>query len=65
MELEGLAEPREPHNPLRKQKALPDPEKFTGDRRDFRRWHFKVLHKLEADQDTLRPEKTQFNYIYS
>ena len=52
-------------NPPRKRKALPDPEKFTGDRRDFRRWHFKILQKLEADRDTFKPEKTQFSYIYS
>ena len=65
VKLEGSAESREPHNPSQKQKALPDPEKFTRDRRDFRRWHFKVLHKLKADRDTLGPEKTQFNYVYS
>ena len=65
VKLEGSAESREFYNPPRKQKALPDPEKFTGDRRDFRRWHFKVLHKLKADRDTLGPERTQFNYVYS
>ena len=65
VELEGSAESRELHNPPRKQKALPDPEKFTGDRRDFRRWHFEISHKLKADRDTLGPEKTQFNYVYS
>ena len=37
--------------------AFPDPEKFTGDRRDFKRWYFKVLYKLKADRDTLGPEK--------
>ena len=65
VKVEGSAESRKLHNPPRKQKALPDPEKFTGDRRDFRRWHFKISHKLEANQDTLGPERTQFNYVYS
>ena len=51
---EGLADPLDPP---RKRKPLPDLEKFTGDRRDFRRWYFKVLYKLEADRDTLRPER--------
>ena len=37
IKLEGLAESRELYNPPQKQKALLDPEKFTGDRRDFRR----------------------------
>ena len=50
--------PADPLNPPRKRKPLPDPEKFTRDRRDFKRWHFKVLHKLKANRDTLRPEKT-------
>ena len=65
MELERLAESQESLNLLRKRKALPDPEKFTGDRQDFRRWYFEILHKFEADRDTLGPEKTQFNYVYS
>ena len=65
IKLKGSAESQKLHNPPRKQKALPDPEKFTGDRRDFKRWHFKVSHKLEADRDTLGPERTQFNYVYS
>ena len=56
VKLEGSAESQ--YNPPRKRKAFPDPEKFTGDRRDFRQWHFKVSHKLEADRDTLGPEKT-------
>ena len=29
--------PADPLNPPRKRKSLPDPEKFTGDRRDFKR----------------------------
>ena len=58
IELEGSDRNRKnPITPPRKQKTLPDPEKFTGDRRDFRRWHFKILHKLKADRDTLGPEK--------
>ena len=57
--------PADPLNPPRKRKPLPDPEKFTGDRRDFRRWYFEMSHKIEADRDTLGPLKTQFNYIYS
>ena len=65
VKLEGSAESQELHNPPQKQKTFPNPEKFTKDRRDFRRWYFKVSHKLEANRDTLGPEKTQFNYIYS
>ena len=49
VELEGLAESQEPLNLPRKRKAFPDLEKFTGDRRDFKRWHFEILHKLKAD----------------
>ena len=51
--------------PPRKRKPLPDLEKFTGDRRDFRRWYFEISYKIEADRDTLGPLKIQFNYIYS
>ena len=40
-----------------KRKPLPDPEKFTGDRRDFRRWYFEMSHEIEADRDTLSPLK--------
>ena len=58
MELEGLTELQEPQNLPRKRKAFPDPENFTKDRRDFRRWYFKISHKLKADRDTLGPEKT-------
>ena len=57
IKLKGLAESRELHNPPRKQKAFPDLEKFTRDRRDFKRWYFKVLHKLKANRDTLGPKK--------
>ena len=52
-------------NPPQKQKPLPDPEKFTGDRRDSRRWYFEISHKLKANRNTLGPLKTQLNYIYS
>ena len=48
--------PEGPADPLdlpRKWKPLPDPEKFTGDRRDFKRWYFEMSHKIEADRDTL------------
>ena len=65
MELEGLAESQEPLNLPWKRKALLYPEKFTGDRRDFKQWHFEILYKLKADRDTLDLEKTQFSYIYS
>ena len=57
--------PADPLDPPQKRKPLPDPEKFTGDRRDFRRWYFEISHKIEADRDTLGPLKTQFNYVYS
>ena len=57
MELKDLAELQELLNLPRKRKTLPDPEKFTGDRRDFRRWYFEVLHKLESDRNTFGPEK--------
>ena len=65
---EGSADPQDPQDPLnppQKQKPLPDPEKFTGDRRDFRRWYFKISHKIKANRDTLGPLKTQFSYVYS
>ena len=39
----------EPLNLPQKRKALPDLEKFTGDYRDFKRWHFEISHELEAD----------------
>ena len=57
--------PADPLDPPRKRKPLPDPEKFTGDRRDFRRWYFEISHKIEANRDILGPLKTQFNYVYS
>ena len=44
-------------DPPRKRKPLPDPEKFTGDRRDFRRWYFKISYKIKANRDTLGPLK--------
>ena len=53
--LEG---PADPLDPPRKRKPFPDPEKFTGDRRDFRRWYFKISHKIKVNRDTLRPLKT-------
>ena len=61
----GPEGPADPLNPLRKRKPPSDPEKFTGDRRDFRRWYFEISHKIEADHNTLGPLKTQFSYIYS
>ena len=61
----GPEGPADPLTPPRKRKPLSDPEKFTGDRRDFKRWYFKISHKIEADRDTLSPLKTQFSYIYS
>ena len=45
-------------NPPRKRKPLPDLEKFTGDRRDFKRWYFEISYKIEADRNTLGPLKT-------
>ena len=57
MELKGSAKSQEPLNLPQKRKALPDPEKFTGDRRDFRQWHFEISHKLKADRNTLGLEK--------
>ena len=54
----GPEGPADPLNPLRKRKPLPDPEKFTGNRRDFRRWYFKMFYKIEANRDTLGPLKT-------
>ena len=57
--------PADPLNPPRKRKPLPDPEKFTGDHRDFRRWYFEISYKIEVNCDTLGPLKTQFNYVYS
>ena len=53
--LEG---PADPLDPPRKRKPLPDPEKFTGDRQDFKRWYFEISYKIEADRDTLGPLKT-------
>ena len=58
---EGLADLQDPLNPPRKQKPLPDREKFTGDRRDFKRWYFEMSHKIKADSDTLGPLKIQFS----
>ena len=40
-------------NPPRKRKPLPDPEKFTGDRRDFQQWYFEMFYKIKANRDTL------------
>ena len=57
--------PADPLDPPWKRKPLPDPEKFTGDRRDFSRWYFEMSYKIKADRDTLGPLKIQFNYIYS
>ena len=57
--------PADPLDPPRKRKPLPDPEKFMGDRRDFKRWYFEISYKIEANCDTLSPLKTQFNYVYS
>ena len=65
MQPEGPADLQDPLNPPRKRKPLPDLEKFTGDRRDFRRWYFEISHKIEADRDTMSPLKIQFNYVYS
>ena len=62
---ESPADLQDPLNPLRKRKPLPDPKKFTGDRRDFRRWYFKISYKIEADRNTMGLLKTQFNYVYS
>ena len=48
--------PEGPADPLdlpQKQKPFPDPEKFTGDRRDFKRWYFEMFYKFEADCDAL------------
>ena len=53
--------PEGPADPLdlpRKRKPFPDPEKFIGDRRDFRRWYFEISYKIEADRNTLGPLKT-------
>ena len=61
----GPEGPADPLNPSRKRKPLPDLEKFTGDRRDFKRWYFEIFYKIEANRDTLGPLKTQFNYVYS
>ena len=57
--------PANPLDPPRKRKPLPDPEKLMGDRRDFRRWYFKISYKIKANRNTLGPLKTQFNYVYS
>ena len=61
----GPEGPADRLDPPRKWKPLPDPEKFTGDCRDFRRWYFEMFYKIEADRDTLGPLKIQFNFIYS
>ena len=42
-------ESQEPLNLPQKRKAFPDSEKFTRDRRDFKRWYFEILYKLEAN----------------
>ena len=47
--------PADSLDPPRKRKLIPDPEKFTGDRQDFRRWYFEIFYKIEADRDTLGP----------
>ena len=57
--------PADALNPPRKRKPFPNPEKFTGDRRDFKRWYFEISYKIKADRNTLGLLKTQFNYIYS
>ena len=57
--------PADSLDPPRKRKPLPDPEKFTRDRRDFKRWYFEISYKIKANRDTLSPLKTQFNYVYS
>ena len=57
--------PADPFNPPRKRKPLPDPEKFIRDRRDFKRWYFKISYKIKTDCNTLGLLKIQFNYIYS
>ena len=44
-------------DPPRKWKPFPDPEKFTGDRRDFRRWYFEMSYKIEVNRNTLGPLK--------
>ena len=59
---EGTADPL---NPPQKRKPLPDPKKFTRNRRDFKRWYFKISYKIKANRNTLGPLKMQFNYIYS
>ena len=55
---EGPADPQDLLNPTRKWKPLPDLEKFTGDRQDFRRWYFEMSHELEAYCDILSLLKT-------
>ena len=50
--------PADPLNPPRKRKPLLDPEKFTRDRRDFKRWYFEIFYKIEANRNTLSPLKT-------
>ena len=62
---EGSADLQDPLNPPQKRKPLPDPKKFTGNRRDFKRWYFEISHKIKANRNTIGPLKTQFNYIYS
>ena len=51
-------------NPPRKRKPFPDLEKFTGDRRDFKRWYFKIFYKIKVNRNTLGLLKIQFDYIY-
>ena len=54
----GPEGPANPLNPPRKRKPLPDLEKFTGDRRDFKQWYFKISHKIKANRNTLGLLKT-------
>ena len=54
----GPEGPADPLNPPRKRKPLPDPEKFTRDRRDIKRWYFEMSYKIEVNRDTLGPLKT-------
>ena len=45
-------------NPPWKWKPFLDLEKFTGDRRDFRRWYFEISYKIEVNRDILGPLET-------
>ena len=58
VEPKGSADLQDLLNPPWKRKPFPDPEKFMGDRRDFRRWYFEMFHKIEANRDTLGLLKT-------